>query len=56
MGLVVASTFGLVVWLVLWSLGAKSFDAFLITITIVLIAAAVHIGKTYLPDRDLIDE
>lgn len=56
MGIVVASTFGLVIWLVLWSLGAKSLDAFLITVTIVLIAAAVHMGKTYLPNRDLIDE
>lgn len=56
MGLVVASTFGLIIWLVLWSLGAKSLDAFLPTVTIMLIAAAVHMGRRYLPNRDLIDE
>jgi hypothetical protein len=36
----VALTVGLVVWIVVWALGAKSFDAFLLTILIVLPAAA----------------
>ena len=36
----VALTVGLVVWVVVWSLGVKSFDAFLLTILIVLPAAA----------------
>ena len=31
MGLVLTTTFGLVVWIVLWALGAKAIDAFLIT-------------------------
>ncbi|UUY02856.1 hypothetical protein LRS13_19530 [Svornostia abyssi] len=55
MGLIVASTVGLVLWIVLWSIGAKSFDAFMLTVTIVLIAAGVRIGLTYLPDRDAKD-
>ena len=38
MDLVVAPIAGLVLWLVLWALGVKAFDAFLITIVIVLIA------------------
>ena len=32
MGLVVATTAGLVVWLVLWALGVKAIDAFMITV------------------------
>ena len=40
MGLLIASVFGIILWIVLWALGAKSIDAFLLTITIFLIAAA----------------
>lgn len=39
----VALTVGLVIWIVLWSIGVKSFDAFLVTIAIVLPAAAWQI-------------
>jgi hypothetical protein len=49
MGLVVATITGLVIWLVLWSLGVKSVDAFLITILIVLVAATGRIVARYLP-------
>jgi hypothetical protein len=49
MGLVLATTAGLVVWLVLWALGTSGFDAFLITIVIVLIAATVRMLTPYLP-------
>lgn len=55
MGLIVASTVGLVIWIVLWSIGAKSFDAFMLTVTIVIVAAGVRMGLAYLPDRDAID-
>jgi hypothetical protein len=34
---------GLVVWIVLWSIGVKSFDAFLITITMIVLAATVQV-------------
>lgn len=56
MGVIVASTIGLSIWLVLWSIGAKSLDAFLITVTIVLVAVGVRMAMAYLPNRDLIDE
>jgi hypothetical protein len=49
MGLVVATTFGLVVWLVLWALGVKAIDAFLITILVVLLDVTVRIIAPYLP-------
>ena len=40
MGLLIASEIGLIFWIVAWSLGMKSMDAFLVTILIFLIAAA----------------
>jgi uncharacterized integral membrane protein len=40
MGLLIASLLGLIFWIVAWSLGAKSMDAFLVTIVIFLLAAA----------------
>jgi len=40
MGLVVAITVGLVAWVTLWAIGAKAFDAFLLTGAIVVLAAA----------------
>lgn len=36
----VALAVGLVAWIILWSIGAKPFDAFLVTIVILLPAAA----------------
>jgi hypothetical protein len=49
MGLYLALIAGLVVWIVGWALGVKSFDAFLITILIVIVAASVRILKIFLP-------
>jgi hypothetical protein len=51
MGLVVATTFGLVVWLVMWALGTKPFDAFLITVLVVLLGATARIIAPYLPGK-----
>ncbi len=51
MGLVLTLTFGLIVWIVLWALGAKSFDAFMIATVIILIGATVKILAGYLPGR-----
>jgi hypothetical protein len=42
----IALTFGLVVWVVAWAFGIKAFDAFLFTGLVVLVAAAV---QTMLP-------
>jgi hypothetical protein len=51
MGLVVATTFGLVIWIVMWALGVKSFDAFMITVLVVLVGATMRILLPYLPGR-----
>lgn len=42
MGLIVASTLALVLWLVLWAFGLAARDAGMIAFTIFLIAAAVR--------------
>jgi hypothetical protein len=49
MGLLLTLIAGLVVWIVLWAIGVKSFDAFLITVAMVLVAATVRIISPYLP-------
>ena len=51
MGLVVATTFGLIVWLIMWALGVKAFDAFMITVLVVLVGATMRILLPYLPGR-----
>ena len=43
MGLLLTTIAGLVVWIVLWSIGVKSFDAFLLTIMMVVIAATARV-------------
>ena len=43
MATLVALTIGLCVWIIGWSVGIKSFDAFLLTLLIVLPVAAWHI-------------
>ena len=53
MGVLLTLIAGLSVWIVLWSLGAKSFDAFLITIVMLIVAAAAHMIWPTLPgNRD----
>jgi hypothetical protein len=49
MGVVLATTFGLIIWIVLWAIGAKAFDAFMITVLIVLVAVTVRMLTPYLP-------
>lgn len=48
MGLVLATTAGLVVWLVLWSVGSKAIDSFMISIVIILVASLVRMAMTQL--------
>jgi hypothetical protein len=51
--LVLATSFGLVVWIALWAIGTKSFDAFMITTVVVVLAATVRILQNYfLPSAD----
>jgi hypothetical protein len=40
MGLILTATAGLCIWIVLWSLGVKGFDGFLITALMTLTAVA----------------
>jgi hypothetical protein len=51
MGLVLTATAGLILWIVLWALGSKGFDAFLLTALIILLGAAARILSRYLPGR-----
>jgi hypothetical protein len=53
MGVLLTFIAGLAIWIVLWAIGAKSFDAFLITIVMLIVAAAAHIIWPTLPgNRD----
>jgi len=49
MGFFLTAVFGFVVWIVLWSLGSKSFDAFMITALILVIGATARILAPFLP-------
>ena len=49
MGLLLTTIAGLVVWIVLWAIDVKSFDAFLITLAMILVAATARIFSPYLP-------
>jgi hypothetical protein len=40
---------GLVIWIVLWAIGVKSFDSFLIAILLVLLAGTWHLVAPHLP-------
>ncbi len=48
---VVWTTAVLIIWIVLWSLGSKAFDAALLSVSILLVAATIEIVKRYLPSR-----
>jgi hypothetical protein len=49
MGVLLTLITGLVVWVVLWAIGAKSFDAFMITVLMLVIAAAGYLLAQHLP-------
>jgi hypothetical protein len=50
MGIFLTLIVGLVVWVVLWGTALmKSFDAFLLGMLLVLLAATFHIVRPYLP-------
>lgn len=48
MAVLVALTVGLVWWICAWAFGVKAFDAFLLTVALVLGAAAVQMVKPFL--------
>jgi hypothetical protein len=51
MALLVATVVGLLTWIVLWSLGAKGFDAFMVTMLVVVVGATIQLAVPYLPGR-----
>jgi hypothetical protein len=46
-GLIAAITAGLVVWIALFALNVKSFDAFMITVAVAVAAVTVRLFKPY---------
>ncbi len=51
MGLLITFTAGLIIWIVLWSLGAQGLDAFLITILLTTVAAAGRLFSSFAADQ-----
>jgi hypothetical protein len=55
MGLIIAVTGGLALWVVLWTLGPTvnltSFDSFLLALAVMLVGATVRLLARYLPGR-----
>ncbi len=51
MAYVVWTTIVLLLWIVLWALGQKAFDAAILSVSILLVAAMVEIAKRYLPSN-----
>ena len=52
MGLVLATAAAMIVWIVMWSIGAKAIDGFLVATVIILLAATVRALKPFLPGRE----
>lgn len=52
MGLVVTTTVALMIWIVLWAIGTKSLDGFMIALVIITLGATAKILKPYLPGRE----
>lgn len=50
MGLSVAFTAALVVWLVLWSFGIKAIDGFILAATLMFVAIGTKMVSRFLPD------
>jgi hypothetical protein len=49
MGLLLTTIAGLSLWIVLWAIGVKSFDAFMITIAMIIVAATARVFAPFLP-------
>lgn len=49
MGVILAITAGLVIWIVLWTLDTKAIDAIMITTVIALVAVMARMVASYLP-------
>jgi hypothetical protein len=49
MGLFLTTCAGLVLWIILWAVDVKPFDAFLLTLLMIIIAATLRMVTPYLP-------
>jgi hypothetical protein len=49
MGVILTLIAGLVLWVVLWAIGAKAFDAIMLTMVMLVVAAAAHLLAPFLP-------
>jgi|tagenome__1003787_1003787.scaffolds.fasta_scaffold20742928_2 hypothetical protein len=47
--LVLATAAAMVIWIVLWGLGIKGFDGFMVALLLVLMASTVYMVLPYLP-------
>jgi hypothetical protein len=52
MGLALTTSLAFCLWIVLWAIGVKGFDGFMITIVIVLVAATLKSLTQFLPGAD----
>ena len=51
MALTLWTTTALTLWVVLWSIGAKAFDAFMLATLIIIVGATIESVKKYLPNN-----
>jgi hypothetical protein len=47
--IVLSTAFAMLLWIVLWALNVKSFDAFMAGLLVMLLAVTAHIVLPYLP-------
>ena len=52
MGLVLTATVGLTIWIVVWAIGAKALDAFLVTSVVLMLGVMGRMLAPYLPGRE----
>ena len=51
MAMTLWTTAALVIWIVLWALGAKGFDAAMLAVLIIVIGATIQVLGRYRPER-----
>jgi hypothetical protein len=49
MGLLLTTTAALCLWVILWALEVKSFDAFMLALLLILLAATARLVAPFLP-------
>ena len=51
MNLTIWTTAALVLWIVLWSIGSKAWDAFMLSVLIIVVGATIESLKRYATNR-----